>query len=467
MQYPNRIQACLLLDTSFSGLDDVANDVARIIQMKTGETFNTPEHKPGTFLRLFGGGEDLMLTFEYVPSPPAADVFAGTLASAITGILSPSMGQRVARARSHILIEVSHGALGGVDEDPRFAAMFSELGVAQAWSTQEAFHKRLETLALMTRVAIDHITPSAIHWTQSNQLLEPEKFEIMAGPAGAMEFPSPLTIRPILFSEERASGEAKPGEPVKVGLRTLGARHWLGREILIPATTLPWAAAYQTALTFCRIATMKNGYVIPDGDTFGHEGDDTGAESSGAGEVWRVHHRDAAWAYDQATTNGDSDGSDQTSAADPVPLYELVPLRHDACEFVSEDYVSRARITKSRGQEMPGESEFDPVNLPVDAATIIAEKRRMAEAIGGRVEVRAMAESADAQPENEAFNEVSFPGDVASEDANLGQAASEGAATNIAPISPPAPTNPAQSNPGEVSVSGRSLRAKVFGRKGV
>jgi len=426
MQYPNRIQACLLLDSTFGGLDDVAHDVARIIQMKTGETFNTPEHKPGTFLRLFGGGEDLMLTFEYVPTPPAAEVFAGTLASAITGILCPTMSQRVALARSHILIEVSHGALGGVGEDPKIAAMFSELGVAQAWTTQETFHKRLETLALMTRVAIDHITPSAIHWTQSNQMLEPEKFEAMAGPAGAMEFPSPLTIHPVLFGEQEASGE-----PAKIGLRTLGARHWLGREVFIPATTLPWAAAYQTALTFCRIATMENGYVIPDGDTFGHEGDELGAENSAGGEVWRVHHRDSAWAADQA------------GADDPVPLYELVPLRHDACEFVSEDYINQASVTRSRGCEVQDEAKLDPASQPFDAATMIAEKRRMAAAIGGRVEVPAFADP-------DTFEAVTSPDEP-----------DKLAGKKIVPIGPPTPTRP-----GEASVSGRGLRARVFGRKG-
>jgi hypothetical protein len=55
------------------------------------------------------------------------------------------------------------------------------------------------------------------------------------------------------------------------GLRTFGARHWLGREILIRPSVLPWAANLETIFAFLRLATMPGGYVIPDGDSFGPE----------------------------------------------------------------------------------------------------------------------------------------------------------------------------------------------------
>ncbi len=62
-------------------------------------------------------------------------------------------------------------------------------------------------------------------------------------------------------------------------------------------------------------ATIDNGYVIPDGDTFGPEDHSLS---------YRVLHRDAE--------------------AGDVPLYELVPLLYREYGFVSPDYVPRDRV---------------------------------------------------------------------------------------------------------------------------
>ncbi len=415
MKYPNRIQAALLFDQPFDGLDDVARDFARLVEMKTGSTFNVPEHKPGMFLRLFGGGRtegggEMIVTFELLTGPGAMGVYDGALGSSITGILCPDIRQRVMRARCHIQLDVSHGVLGGVEEDPKVAPMLSQLGVDQLWSTQAAFHTRLETLALMARVTADHITPSVIHWTQSNQLLDLDTFEKMAGPAASMSFPSPLTIHPILFGEPDADGVTS-----SIGLRTLGARHWLGREIVVPATTLPWAAAYQTAVAFCSMATMEGGYVIPDGNTFGPED---------GSEAWRVYHREA----------GVGSGS-----SDDIATYELVPLRHDGSGFVADDYASEARITQARNTQERGtltedtgadaEPEFvttpAPAAIPIPAAIETVQSVKEAspddqEAVGGPPEM----------PAPEPIREISTP---------------------------------VASKPGDAQISGSGLRARLFG----
>ncbi len=417
MRYPNRIQAALLFDQPFDGLDDVARDFARVIEMKTGSTFNVPEHRPGMFLRLFGGGRtegggELMVTFELLTGPGAIDVYSGALGSSITGILCPDMRQRVMRARCHILLDISHGVLGGVEEDPKFAPMLSELGVNRLWATQDAFHTRLETLALMIRVTSDHITPSAIHWTQSNQLLDLDTFEKMAGPAASMTFPSPLTIHPILFGEPDADGHTS-----SIGMRTLGARHWLGREIVVPATTLPWAAAYQTAIAFCGMATMEGGYVIPDGNTFGPED---------GSEAWRVHHRDAGF---------------EGGSPDDIATYELVPLRHDGCGFTADAHASEARIAQARRTPECGTLD--------GAKGVDAEPRFAPNPPPAAIPIPAAVEAAQSAGE---------PGPD-------GQEAPSGPPEMPDPEPIREISNPVASKPGEAHISGSGLRARLFGNK--
>lgn len=411
MKYPNRIQAALLLDARFEELDALARDFARIAEMKSGATFNVPEHHPGAFVRMFGGSDDLMLTFEYIDSPPNTSLFASALASPVTSIRSPDMPDRIGRARSHILLEVSHGAMGGVEEDPKIAPMMHDVGISGSSTNAAAFERRLEALALMARVATDHVTPSAIHWTQSNQLLEPDAFEAMA----ARGFPGPLAIHPLLF------GDDKPAEAgAQIGLRTFGARHWLGREIVVPPTSLPWSAAYQTVLVFCAMATMEDGYIIPDGDTFGPPP----PEGEEPGEVWRVQHHD----LDQ-----DAPANDDTDArGGPVPVYELVPLRHDECNFVAEEYAREASVLCTR----------EPKPKPAPKAEDAAD--------GGDA-------AGDASLKEEASS-------LAELEAALAEGRAEAAANPPDPL-PATLTSATPSLAGDQNVSGRSLRAKVFGKK--
>lgn len=410
MKYPNRLQVALLFDEPFDGLDAVARDFARVIEMKTGAIFNVPEQKSGVFVRLFGGarstaGGEMMLTFEVLPGPGATETYEGALGSSITGILCPTMPQRVARASCHILLEVSHGAMSAVEDDTEKATMVGEVGADQGWTTQAAFHARLETLALMTRVTCDHIMPSAIHWTQSNLLIDPETFEQMAGPAASMSLPCPLTIHPILFGEPE-----EPGQTPRVGLRTLGARHWLGRELVVPATTLPWASAYQTVVAFCTMATSQSGHVVADGDTFGPED---------GSEIWRVHHRNAA--------------SDD-SASEGVATYELVPLRHDTCGFVAEDLAENPVPFANAGKDTPAidvemvaefaqSSDTDP-DASIETDTDAASTMDVAEL--------AETDLPDASPDHEPDYEMA---------------------------------EPAPADRGDSQLSGTSLRARLYGNR--
>ncbi len=400
MKYPNRLQTALLFDQPHDILEAAVRDFARIEEMKSGATFNVPEANPGKFYRLFNGSEELMLTFEYIDAPANPDVFTAALSSTVTGLLCPDIRERIARSRSHILLEVSHGVMGGVENDPKIAEMFQQIGVKQAGATREQFDRRLQILALMSRIVTDHASPSAVHWTQSDQLISGEMFDSFA----AMDAPSPLHIHPYLFGPQ-----AGPGEDQQLGIRTYGARHWLGREIVIKPNVLPWASNFETILSFMNVSLVENGYVIPDGDTFGPEDRSLS---------YRVNWRDA----------------DPEDGEAGLAFYELTPLKHVEHDFLADDHVPDENAIDDRS--FPADLMPKKQDAKVELANEWAEKRAMAEGIGGRFEVRAIGDGGAPPPDPDA--------------------------PKPAQVSQPTP-----SNPGMPSLSGKGLRAKVFGRKGV
>ena len=346
MQFPNEIQAALLFPGTMRDLETVVRSVLRILEAR-GAKFNVPEANPRKFYRLFGGDE-MMITLEYLEQPANLTVFEQPLASLVTKIVTSDISHRLATHRSHVLINVSHGVLGGLDASAEFAGLFEQIGMRREGATLPQFLNRLETCALLARIVGDHATPSAVHWTQSNQLMSGEAFEALA----QLTAPSPLHVHPLLFD----GGTSTDGKQ-RASIETFGARHFIGREIEIEPSVLPWAANYETILAFLRVATHQHGYVIPDGDTFGPE---NGSLS------YRVTHR--------------------PEQPGKVPVYELEPLLYREFDFQSDSYVPRERAFEDR---MP-----PPDLMPPDEDAKMAlvnewrEKRALAEGIGGRFEVR-------------------------------------------------------------------------------
>ena len=346
MQFPNEIQAALLFPGTMRDLETVVRSVLRILEAR-GAKFNVPEANPHKFYRLFGG-DDMMITLEYLEQPANLAVFEQPLGSPVTRIVTPDISHRLATHRSHVLINVSHGVLGGLDAGAEFASLFEQIGMRREGATLLQFLSRLETGALLARIVGDHATPSAVHWTQSNQLMSGEAFEALA----QLPAPSPLHVHPLLFD----GGTSADGKPM-ASIETFGARHFIGREIEVEPSVLPWAANYETILAFLRVATLDKGYVIPDGDTFGPE---DGSLS------YRVIHR--------------------PEVPGKVPVYELEPLLHREYGFQSDGYVPRERAFDDR---MP-----PPDLMPAgDGAKLELvnewrEKRALAEGAGGRFEVR-------------------------------------------------------------------------------
>lgn len=357
MQFPNDIQAALLFDARVTELEAIVRAFMRVEEAKSGARFDMPEAKPGVFYRLYGGDE-LMITLEYLDQPANVDVFRQPLASTITGILCPDIRHRLTRCRSHILVNVSHGVLGN---SPELAKLMATIGQPMEGQSLPQFMRRLDVCALLSRIVCDHADASVVHWTQSNQLVPGETFDAFA----AMSAPGRLHVHPYLFGDAKAF-------PAKVGIRTFGMRHFIGREVLIEPSILPWAANYETVLAFLRVATTQNGYVIPDGDTFGPEDRSLSC---------RVLHRAAQ--------------------EDDVPLYELVPLMHREHSFVADDYVSATQVINDRAPPaalMPHDDEqkFELVNE-------WREKRALAEGIGGTFEVRARGAGPQATPPRAPF----------------------------------------------------------------
>lgn len=403
MLYPNRLQAALLFDRPIRDLEAIVRDFARIEGMRSGAQFNIPEANPGLFYRLFGGAEELMITFEYLDRPASAEAFRGALSSPFNGIATPDIRDRIIRSQTHILLEVSHGVMGGVEDDPQIAAFLSQLGRPKEGATQAQFERRLAVLALMSRIVTEHAMPLAVHWTQSDILMGGEQFDGFAAGDGA---PGPLHIHPFLFGPRPAAGE-----DALVGIRTFGARHWLGRELIVQPSILPWAANFETLFAFLKVATVPGGYIIPDGDTFGPEDRSLS---------YRVIHHEA----------GTNIGYAEPEAAD-VPFYELVPLKHVAHGFVAEGHVPDANAFDDRA--FPATMMPEDQDAKMALANEWAEKRKLAEGIGGRFEVRAKGEDG-----------------------------------NLPSPTPPTPViAPTPSQPGLPSLSGRGLRAQVFGRKGL
>lgn len=347
MQFPDMVQAACLFDRRVTSLDDIVRTFMRVEEARTGTRFNTPEARPGAFHRLYGG-DDLMITVEYIDRPADMDVVRQPLTSTITGLLCADMRERLIRNRSQILINVSHGVFGGIAGDSRVAALLQQVGMASEGRSLPQFKRRLEVCALLTRIVHEIAPADVVHWTQSNQSLSGDVADTFA----AGDIPGHLNVHPYLFGKTASDGAAR------VGIRTFGARHFIGREVLVEPSILPWAANYETILAFLRVATMAKGYVIPHGDTFGP---DDGSLS------YRVLHREPV--------EGD------------VPLFDLVPLLYRDHGFQADDYVPRDRVFDDR---RPPAALMPPdQDAKQDLIDEWREKRALAEGIGGQFEVRA------------------------------------------------------------------------------
>jgi hypothetical protein len=345
VQYPSDTQSALLFDRPFTHLEAVATKAVAVLSARFGAEFKCIEANPGVFYRIFGG-DDLMITLEYMDGQANVALFDLPLKSPITNMLCSEMGERVAGHRSHVLIGVSHGVFGN---SPEVAALLDKMSYPKTGATYAHFEQRLIVCELLTLIAQETLQASAIHWTQSDQLFDYKTFETYANGTA----PSLLHVHPYLLG----GGTSDEGDPL-VTVVGLGSAQFVGRTVTVKANPLPWHVSFEAIFIFLRVALAKGGYIIPDIDTFGDE-DNT--------QSYRVRHMPA-----------------QEGLA---AFYELEPLLHKEHGYQSPTYV------------VPSDTRFDDRNMPKDLlpndasdrAQVLEElrsKRALAEGIGGRFDVR-------------------------------------------------------------------------------
>jgi hypothetical protein len=269
-KFPNEVQVCLLLaNRKAVDIQSIAKDFLRIEEARFGHRYNMIE-LTSSFVRLFGT-QEAMVTIEYMDTPANPAVFQATLASPFTRMSQPAAPEAVASHRSHILVNVSHGALGGGIER-EFAGFFKEIGMQSPGYGMPKFRERLRIAALASSLSHDHAPAEMVHWVQSDTLWPGSVLEGFV----KEEAPSIFHCHPNLFK-----GDDTWNGQQQVGFVTYGAAHFLGREIRVEPNPLPIPSSMQAAHVFLKVATMPNGYVIPDDDTFGDEDRSTS---------WRVRH---------------------------------------------------------------------------------------------------------------------------------------------------------------------------------
>lgn len=259
-KYTNNLQAAILYEGGGEICPPVHLNPFRMAMLnKQIPLAIVQEGRNFVFMR---GPRDLEISVTYNPHPAEVAVFQPTLGSAITNMLLPDGKERVRRHTAHVLVEIHHGVLGGVSDDPKIAGFLSQIGMQPGASLGE-FNMRVDILGEICRHLLKVQPASVIHWTQSNMLIAGEKFTSFLD----QPHPSMLTVHPKLFGAPVVPGFKE----VPAGLLTLGAADYIGREIYVAPAPIPWIELYDTAMAFMRVALMPNGYIIPDDETFGPE----------------------------------------------------------------------------------------------------------------------------------------------------------------------------------------------------
>jgi hypothetical protein len=348
-QFPGSIQAALLFDAAQPLDIDALVREFLAAEATTGSHYNlASDTKPGAFYRLFGSNH-VMITVEHVNRQAKLPLFEIALSSPFTNMGTPDARERLARHKSYILVEAHRGPL---PPTPQVLSLLDKLGMPALGHSLAEFRLRTMLCGRLSSMAHRMGNATLVHWTPNDHLMRGDMFATLA----AVPAPSLLHIHPFLFD----GGESADGRQ-QVEIRTIGAHHFVGREIHVAATPVPWADVLDGILAFVKVGCLDRGYVVPDGDTFGM---DNGAYN------YRVRHIE----------------KDEKSGGFEGPLYRLDLLLSQEHDFKAPDFVEPVR-------------RFTDRNVPKDimahlgarGGSVLREwraKRQMAEAAGNQFEVR-------------------------------------------------------------------------------
>lgn len=345
-QFPSTIQVCLLFDRA--NPVDLEALVARFqgeeLPVSYKLVFDT---KPGVFYRLFGQNE-VMATLEYIDRPTNPAHFNAALTAPFVTAATPDARERIAAHTGYVLVNVHHGALPPQGE---IGDLLRKLDI-KAGADLGSFKQRLRIAARLGALVCEMGRPSLVHWTPTDHLLREDAFRLFA----AEPIPSLLHFQPLPFgASEDAQGRTL------AGIDVFGATHFLARDIRVAPSFIPWVATLDPIIAFLRLATVENGYVVPDGDTF------SPADGS---FTFRARHLRAGPRFDG--TQG--------------PIIELEPLDYPEHGFRSADFIAPTHSFDDRA--------VPPVvsaRLGQTGASVVADwrkTRRMAEAAGSQLRIK-------------------------------------------------------------------------------
>ena len=356
MSRPNLLQVVLLYDTAEAiDLEALLSGFLKSELNAPGYRYNVVAADGRSCFRCFGARDsDLMVFVEWLDRPAVRAKFDFALGCVFNQLSVPDAPALIDRHRGMLLINVHHGAL---PQSSEIQAMIARLGVGPAGQTLPQYQERLRVMGQLAAMATEISKPTLSHWTHTDVLARPQLVKNFMSDAG----PNPLHVHPLPFR-----GPGTTQEQGIAGVATFGAAAFIGREIRVRPSEVPWPEAYQHALAFIALAISKNGYVIPDGDTFGDDGECF---------CYRVHHTAEPF----------------INAGTPIPCYELEPLLNKQHGFRSPDYVTRDRIVNL------DKPQPEYVQLEGRAGReIVAEwkaKRQMAERAGGSLLVKARVDT--------------------------------------------------------------------------
>jgi hypothetical protein len=352
--YSNALQVALLYDSA-DAIDVNALQVAFLqSELTSGTKYNVVEADGRTYFRCFGGrGSDVMILVEWVGRPTARANFDAALGSVFNGITVPDATTLIDRHRGLLLINVDRV----MPPSGEVQTLMAQMGMSQAAPSLPQHQERLRVMGLLAAMATDISNPTLSHWTHTDVLARPQAIKDLMCDAS----PHPLHVHPFPFR-----GPGTTQDQGIAGVVTFGAAAFIGREIRVRPTAVPWVEAYQHALTFIAMAMHENGYLIPDGDTIG---------DPSHSYCYRVHH----------TAEPLGNGGAQ------IPCYELEPLLNKQHGLQSPDYVTRDRIVNIDAPQ----PEYVLLKGRALRETVAEWKamRRLAERTGGSFEVKAKAEA--------------------------------------------------------------------------
>lgn len=237
---------------------------------------------------------------------------------------------------------------------PEMEAFLKRLDMPQPGASLNELRLRLLLCGFISLTAHKMGEASLVHWVKSDLLMTGDMF---AGIALDLA-PSFLHIHPLLFD-----GGKSPDGQHQVEIKTHGGSHFIGREIHVLPTPIPWPDILETVFAFLTLATTNGGYIIPDGDTFGPEDNSS---------CYRVRH------IPEGQKSGNFSG----------PLYQLEILRSSKHDYTAPGYIQPTHTIDDR-------------NPPADVLNALGEnrssvmnewrdKRQLAEGAGGQLQVRAV-----------------------------------------------------------------------------